>query len=169
MIDLMAQSSVVIEAPAGISENAWYPAARGAGGGGAALDRSEGRAELGHPSRGRSYLAESVLRLWALMRLEPGWDSYGAQVISPRAVEAALAFLVQSSTKPRPSVVPTSNGGIQLEWHNGRIDIEIECMPNGNVQLSCEDADSGESVERWVAPGHIAVDDWLAKLRPQAE
>jgi hypothetical protein len=84
-------------------------------------------------------------------------------------VGTALAFLFQSAAYPRPSIVPTSKGGIQLEWHIGLIDVEIECMPTGHAQLSGDDADSGESVERWVAPGHIAIDAWLAKLPTRTE
>lgn len=167
MIDL-GHAPVAIEAPAAISEAAWYrtSAANGTGQGGVLFGRIAEEAEgLGRAS---SRLAEPYVRkLWSLLRLEPGWDSYGACPISPRAVETALAFLAQTASVPRPSIVPTVRGGIQLEWHDGRIDVEIECLPSGHAQLAAEDADSGACAERWVMPGHIAVDEWLAKLRTQ--
>ena len=168
MIDFMAQEPVSLEASATITGTSWYPAASGSGEGGAVFGRNKGEPELGRPFGGGSSLGESVLRkLWSLMRLEPGWDSYDARSISPDAVRTAIAFLVQSASRARPSIVPTSKGGIQLEWHDGLVDVEIECMPSGHAQLVGEDAESGETVERWVAPGHIAVEDWLAKLQPQ--
>jgi hypothetical protein len=33
----------------------------------------------------------------------------------------------------RPSVTPTSEGGLQFEWHDAGWDVELEVDPNGNV------------------------------------
>ena len=65
--------------------------------------------------------------LLGLLRLEFNWDSYGALTVSPRAVCAALRFLARElpAGAPLPSFVPTVDGGIQLEWHVGGIDIEL--------------------------------------------
>lgn len=167
MIDL-GHAPVAIEAPAAVSEAAWYrtSAASGTGQGGAVFGRIAEESEV--LGRASSRLGEPFIRkLRSLLRLEPGWDSYGARPISTHAVETALAFLAQTAGGPGPSIVPTVRGGIQLEWHNGRIDVEIECLPSGHAQLAAEDSDSGASAERWVMPGHIAVDEWLAKLRTQ--
>lgn len=166
MIDIMGSTLGSLETPAGITETAWYPipAASGSREGGAVFSLVEEEPELVRRSHG--YLDEYLQRkLRSLMRLGPGWDSYGARAIYARAVDAALVFLVRSAQYPRPSIVPTSKGGIQLEWHDGRIDVEIEFTPDGYAQLSGEDMRSGETVERWITPGHPAVGQWLEKLQ----
>lgn len=40
---------------------------------------------------------------------------------------------VMEDFTPAPSCVPTSEGGIQLEWHRSGIDLEIEISPRGTV------------------------------------
>lgn len=168
MIDL-GPAPIAIEARAAISEGAWYRsvATTGTGEGGAVF----GRAAEEYDVSGRilSRLNEPLFqKLRSFLRLESGWDSYGARTVSPRALETALAFLAHMAGRPRPSIVPTVRGGIQFEWHNGPIDVELECLPSGHAQLAAEDSVSGESVERWVMPGHIAVEEWLNRMNAVA-
>ena len=47
-----------------------------------------------------------------------------------KAFTAAYATLAVISYYP-PSVVPTEPGGVQLEWHIGGVDIEIEFNEKG--------------------------------------
>jgi len=101
--------------------------------------------------------------LEALLDLEPNWDSYGAATIAPKAVETATWLLEQilSDAAPEPligasadgsvgitwewtepQVVPTNEGGAQLEWHKSGTDLEIEVKPDGRVCVLWEaDAD----------------------------
>ncbi len=62
--------------------------------------------------------------LWQseLRQLKENWDSYGASPIS----EAAIRCLGQFA------VVPSSDGGIQLEYH-GNCDVEIDISPGGQI------------------------------------
>src|SRR5262245_4920901 len=57
-------------------------------------------------------------RLNQLGTLRSGWDSYSARPIAKFARDAALQLLQEISlpSTPCPSVVPTSDGSIQLEW-----------------------------------------------------
>jgi hypothetical protein len=63
-----------------------------------------------------------------LQKLPPGWDSYGANSISPKSIKTAFTIISAAILKgaPDPSIVPTPVGGIQLEWHNSKCDLEIE-------------------------------------------
>jgi hypothetical protein len=65
---------------------------------------------------------ETDLTLTRLARLEPGWDTYDAQPIAPAAISAARRFL---DGLDHPSVVPTSDGGVQVEWHVNGVDVEV--------------------------------------------
>lgn len=62
---------------------------------------------------------------------QQGWDSYGANPLDDRAIEAARAFLGYAW-----AVGPTSNGGIQLEIHCSGFDIEIEFDETGKAETA---------------------------------
>jgi hypothetical protein len=64
-----------------------------------------------------------------LLALPKSWDSYGADPISPKAVEAAQLFLA------RMDITPCNDGGVQLEWHTHAHDLEIEFHPDGTVEI----------------------------------
>lgn len=55
-----------------------------------------------------------------------GWDSYQAQPLRNAAIQTALRFL-----RAGPSIVPTSAGGLQLEWHVADLDLELEIDAKG--------------------------------------
>lgn len=59
--------------------------------------------------------------------LTPGWDSYGAPAINPRAIARARQWLESVA------MVPTSEGGVQLEWHSEGHDVEMEFHPDGGM------------------------------------
>ena len=87
--------------------------------------------------------------LCELLDLPPNWDSYGAPQIEKQCVIDALYLLsnTASTSTPKPWVVPTSHGGVQLEWHRGGIDFEIEINPNKKVCILYEDQ-SEEYIEK---------------------
>lgn len=70
---------------------------------------------------------EVVTKITSLLRLPAGWDSYGAKAPSWDAAMFAIVVLdsVMRPDTPAPSVVPTSGGGLQLEWHVNKMDLEI--------------------------------------------
>ena len=56
-----------------------------------------------------------------------------------------ILSLVLDHRTPPPSVVPTWDGGVQVEWHRNGVDLEIEVGPLGEVEyffkspnLECE-------------------------------
>jgi len=64
----------------------------------------------------------------AVRKLQPNWDNDNAPAISPEAIKTALSLLLVT-----PFVVPRSNGGIQLEWHQDGLDCEVVIKPDGTV------------------------------------
>lgn len=84
-----------------------------------------------------SRAAESVN---ALLSLRRGWDSYGALPTSEHAARKAVDILIDlvGEGARMPAIVPASNGGIQLEWHNSGRDVEIEIDATGAVTAYVE-------------------------------
>jgi hypothetical protein len=106
------------------------------------------------------WLRSALATLRRILNLPANWDSYGAPPIQGELVEPVLQFLdsVMSDSMPVPAIVPTSSGGIQLEWHTRGVDLEIEFTPSGLVHVYYLD--------------HAADEEWegdLESLRPQVD
>ena len=95
------------------------------------------------------WLSEIVAEIGELGRLEENWDSYGGKRVDPCCIEAAVSLLrsVLDAATSKPSVVPTSRGGIQLEWHRGGIDLEVEIESPPRMNVSFADEQEGVQEE----------------------
>ena len=111
--------------------------------------------------------AEGIItKLVLLLGLKEGWDSYDASQIQPRAIEKAIELLLSSPRgheTPSPQVVPTSEGGLQLEWHEAGADLEIMVSPIGHLTGFWTDGKT--SLER---EGDTAVLDLLNEQAPRS-
>ena len=88
-------------------------------------------------------------------RLEWLWS---AKATHESAVKRAVAVLdAVCPAGPEPWVVPTSDGGVQIEWASSGFEIEIEIFPSGPAQIlivepSGEESEmpaSADSTEIW--------------------
>jgi hypothetical protein len=84
-----------------------------------------------------------------LAMLPTNWDSYGAATIQSDAAARGLLLLseVLKDDSPTPSMVPTSTGGVQFEWHRSGIDLEIEVDPNEEPTVWYHVVGSGDEWE----------------------
>lgn len=86
-----------------------------------------------------------------LSELSPDWDSYGAQPPHERAISRCLQFLSDYDLLfewvPEPTIVPTRDGGIQLEWHGPKIEVEVAVPPTGPISYLISDAISEVELE----------------------
>ena len=75
-------------------------------------------------------------RLQRFLSYGPNWNEYGEMPISERAVRRTLVVLHRVAISgPEPVVVPVYDGGIQIEWYYGGIEIEVEVPPSGPVSV----------------------------------
>jgi hypothetical protein len=74
------------------------------------------------------WLKPTTLALLDLLQLPRNWDGYGAVQIREQIAQDALMVLVEimDDDTPVPSIVPLSDGGIQIEWHRHGQNLEIE-------------------------------------------
>jgi hypothetical protein len=99
--------------------------------------------------------------LGELLALPANWDSYGAYRVDPESVASAgraLCLVMGSDTIP-PTIVPTSEGGIQLEWHARGVDLEIDISPTGRRYISCVDR---QRETEWEGDFNIHLDRLLS-------
>lgn len=108
----------------------------------------------GHVLASTEPLAHGVARdkLAHLRSLKPGWDSYGGKPISTESLSVADYIL---TTPGQP--VPCSDGGVQIEWHVGGVDVEICIGPDGKIveDASTEPLKKPLSLNRMSAKAHL--------------
>lgn len=59
----------------------------------------------------------------------------------------SLLFEALPDDGPAPQMVPMSDGGLQMEWHVRRLNIEVTVPPDGQVEVWYEDLVSAEERE----------------------
>ena len=69
-----------------------------------------------------------------LRELKDDWDNDGAPAPAEEAIEMAERILT-ILRDVLGQAVPMTNGGVQLEWHSGGVDLEIVITPEGTVEL----------------------------------
>lgn len=74
-------------------------------------------------------------KLGRLAGLPANWDGEGSKSVSFTALQIAEAMI-----RP-PQIVPCSDGGVQLEWHENGYDIELVLGPHGTVDIEITPAD----------------------------
>jgi hypothetical protein len=89
-----------------------------------------------------SWLRDAMRKLAELASLPPNWDSYGGRPLSPEMRLAAGSLIAQIAEPglPMPAIVPTSDGSIQLEWHERDIDLELRLRSQSVYELYFADA-----------------------------
>ena len=92
------------------------------------------------PTEGTLAFSRTVQSINELLALPHGWDSYGGMPPSERGARKVIAMLASFAAAggKMPAIVPVSDGGLQLEWHNSGVDLEIEIDRSGAVSAYVE-------------------------------
>jgi hypothetical protein len=90
-------------------------------------------------------------KLVELATLGPDWDgdAPGAEMISFAALDAARDLMLQFTERdvPRPSMSPTEDGGVMLEWSSPAVVATIEISPDAEFLLFLLPEGTNESTE----------------------
>jgi hypothetical protein len=113
----------------------------------------------------RRIVARRFADVGALTR---GWDGPASIAVSLTALglaERLLEVAFQAVSFPAvPSVVPSGDGSVQLEWRLADSRFEVEVDPSGDVSAWALDRKSGLSIER---AGNAAIEmlfNWSSRL-----
>ncbi|MEX1164959.1 MAG: hypothetical protein WEB03_15420 [Nitriliruptor sp.] len=105
-----------------------------------------------------------------ILQLRPGWAGPGSEAVTDNAIVGILEFIRRRLplSSPRPSVVPTALGGLQLEWHLPGLDVEVEFDAAGRA---CDAAVADERRGIQVSSDALweVVDDLVTSLRQGEE
>lgn len=85
----------------------------------------------------------------ALLKLAPGWNSHNAAPVPPDAAATVLDIVVRAlfNGAPYPHITPLSSGGLQIEWHEPDLEIEVAVDRGGVVTVWCNDSQDGTETE----------------------
>jgi len=98
--------------------------------------------------------------------LRLNWDSYGGLPTSMASISTAFGFLsqVMDGDTPLPSIVPLSDGGVQLEWHRGEVDIEVTFPVTDAPEVYLYDTVTGNEIETTPWSDRQLIRQFIARL-----
>lgn len=91
------------------------------------------------------WIQEAIRAVLNFESLPANWNSYGARPIQRSLIFSAILVLRQLAQPktPKPALIPTTEGGVQIEWHQGGIDLEIKIISPQRCSMSFEDSRAG--------------------------
>ena len=118
-------------------------------------------------SRNLHELADSFRDdIFKLTKLSYGWDGYDGIPVKTEIADFAIRIIneIVCFDMSRPSVVPGSDGTLQLEWHKNGYSVEIDIMEPYAVTAERIDLVSNENIEIELTDDFSILSNWLKDL-----
>jgi len=118
------------------------------------------------PQNDSSWVRILEERLNELTSLPTGWDGYRGKPVSFQCayfVANMLERLYQPNV-PAPSLVPGSDGSLQVEWHRNMFDVELDVLDAQNIvatRVNCK-TDDEQVIE--IENDFSEIVDWITAL-----
>jgi hypothetical protein len=99
--------------------------------------------------------------------LPQNWDGYGASEVREDIAQQVLMVLVEvmENDSCAPSVVPLSDGGIQVEWHRRGRNLEIEFPADETPNFYYYEDESGLESEGQIFRSYERIQTYIARLK----
>ena len=133
------------------------------------LDRY--RPSLRQHSAVSHWQADVLSKVLNLADLPANWNSYGAKPLRHDTALFAMLVLenIMQGDTPLPDVVPTAGGGLQLEWHEHGVDLEINVKEPNRCEYWFEDLRSQAApISGPLETNFFALQDPIALLTSRA-
>lgn len=116
-------------------------------------------------------LAETRRQLAELIHLPADWDGYGGVPVRQPIAEFVMSLLHQlvADHAMFPQLIPTSDGGLNMEWHAHSRDLLIAIEPDEPVLVFYEDRSTDTVWERELSSAIPDLDAAIASFAPSAE
>lgn len=113
-----------------------------------------------------SWQDDMVSTLCRFVELPHGWDSYSGKPLRHDTGMFVLQLMngMMGPSIPSPYLVPVSNGGVQIEWHQNGFDIELYVAAPYDCELTVHDHDSGTTRTYQLSSDFGALKDALRQL-----
>lgn len=113
-----------------------------------------------------TWFSATLKRITELLQLPSNWDGYGASEVRTEVARRALTSLLSllDDDSPTPSVVPLSDGGLQVEWHRHSRSLEIEFPASGSASFYFYGGTSDEESEGLLPASNNEFRECLAQL-----
>lgn len=105
-------------------------------------------------------------RLNELTSLPVGWDGYVGLPVSFQCAHFVVSMLERlcQGDVPPPSLVPGSDGSLQVEWHRNMFDVELDVLDVQNVVATRVNRRSGEVEVLDIQNDFSTVAGWISEL-----
>jgi len=102
-----------------------------------------------------------------LTALNPGWDGYAGRPVSYTCASFAAKLLerLYDEALPPPSLVPGSDGTLQVEWHINQYDVEVDIIGAFEVVATRHNCLTGAAEELELDTDFTALAGWISELR----
>jgi len=102
---------------------------------------------------GPQWLVPSILRAGKLLLLPYDWNRQGAPPVDSMAIQIAIDTLssLMSPSSSLPQFTPTERSGVQLDWHENGVDLEIAFDP-GEIEGLAVFNDQARPELEWDGP-----------------
>ena len=105
--------------------------------------------------------------LGAIAGLEGAWNSCGAKAIENENLAAAVQVMLSCLPEGAllPQVVPTTRGGLQLEWHTETVEIEVYINNLSDISFFASDRKGMEEELTLNPETEGALSRWISMAR----
>ncbi|WP_139032183.1 hypothetical protein [Mesorhizobium amorphae] len=109
-------------------------------------------------------------RLTALVQLPKGWDGYQGRPVSFPTAYFCMSILekIAAPGTPPPTLVPGSDGSLQIEWHAHEFDIEVDILRVNEVSAWMFDHRTDVETELELTNDFAEVAKWVEDLARRA-
>lgn len=118
------------------------------------------------PVHNSEWMAQLRDRFMEVTELPRGWDGYSGRPVSFQVASFAANLLERlcRDDVPAPSIVPGSDGSLQIEWHRNRYDIMIDIRAPLSVDCYRFDLESGEECETHLTNDFTLLATWIKNM-----
>jgi len=95
-----------------------------------------------------------------------GWDGYTGVPVSFTTAQFAAQMIERLwvSNVPTPSIVPGTDGSVQVEWHAGGYDIELDVLGPLEVEAYRMNQATGEVDELEIESDFSQIAQWISDI-----